>query len=210
MAEFLRGCGAALVVIGATEGELNKRCLVGEAADALAQWSTISTVLVRAARPFQEWTRGERPLRILVACDAAESSEVALGCARELRRVAPCDMTVGYALDGSAESDSELPVKEKISALLGDDHVNLLVMHGAFDAHRRMLDLAHDTQPDLLVVGPPQHHDFTPWPHLSVARTVLRHFPLNVICAPMNVAPLRRRTSAPIATAMPASLPLAL
>jgi len=210
MAELLRDCGAALVMIGATEGELMKRCLVGEAADALAQWSTISTLLVRAAQPFQEWTRGERPLRVLVACDPAESSEVALGCVRELRRVAPCEVTVGYALDDSAESDFDLPVKEKIRALLGDENVDLLVMHGAFDVHRRMLELAQDTQPDLLVVGRPQHHDFTPWPHLTVARTVLRHFPLSVICAPMQVAPLGTRTAAPIATAMPASLALAL
>ncbi|HYJ04820.1 MAG TPA: universal stress protein [Chthoniobacterales bacterium] len=210
MTELLRDCGAALVMIGATERELMKRCLVGDAVDALAEWSPISTVLVRAALPFQEWTRGKRPLRVLVACDPAESSEVALGCARELRRVAPCEVTVGYALDDSAEGDSDLAVKGKISALLGDENVDLLVMHGAFDVHRRMLELAQETQPDLLVVGPPQHHDFTPWPHLSVARTVLRHFPLNVICAPMRVAPLRTRTPAPIATAMPASLALAL
>ena len=210
MAEFLRNCGSALVILGATERELVKRCLVGDAADALAEWSPISTLLVRAAVPFQEWARGERPLRVLVACDPAKSSEVALGCVRELRRVAPCEVTVGYALDDFTERDFDLPVKEKIGALLGDENVGLLVMHGAFDVHRRMLELAQETQPDLLVVGAPQHHDFTFWPHLSVARTVLRHFPLNVICAPMQVAPLRTRARAAIATAMPVSLALAL
>jgi nucleotide-binding universal stress UspA family protein len=210
LTEFLRGCGAALVMIGATEGELMKRCLIGQAADALAQWSPISTLLVRAAQPFQEWTLGERPLRVLVACDRAESSEVALDCVRELRRVAPCEVTVGYALDDSAESDADLPAKEKIRALLGAENVDLHVMHGAFYVHRRMLELAQDTQPDLLVVGPPQHHDFMPWPHLTVARTVLRHFPLNVICASTQVAPLRTRTPASIAAAVPASVALAL
>jgi nucleotide-binding universal stress UspA family protein len=209
-AEFLRDCDAALVFSGATEGALLKRCLVGEAADALAEWSPISTLLVRAARPFREWTRGERPLHVLVACDPAESSEAALGCVRGLRRIAPCEVTVGYALDDSRESDSDLAVKEKISALLGDENLDLHVMHGAFDVHRRMLELAQETQTDLLVVGPPQHHDFTPWPHLSVARTMLRHFPLNVICASREVAPQKTRTRAPVAVDVPASLGLAL
>lgn len=210
MAEFLRDCGAALVIIGATEAELMKRGLVGDAADALAEWSPISTLLVHSALPFQEWAGGKRPLRVLVVSDPAESSEAALGCVRELRRVAPCEVTVGYALDDSAEGDSDLPAKEKIGALLGDENVGLHVMHGAFDVHRRMLELAQETEPDLLVVGAPQHHDFTPWPHLSVARTVLRHFPLNVICAPLQVAPLRTRIQLPVASAMPLSLALAL
>ena len=210
MTEFLRDCGAALVIIGATEGELMKRGLVGDAADALAQWSPISTLLVHSALPFQEWAGEKRPLRVLVVSDPAESSEAAFECARELRRVAPCEVTVGYALDDSAERDSDLPAREKIGALLGDEDVAVRIMHGAYDVHRHMLELAQETSPDLLVVGTPQHHDFTPWPHLSVARTVLRHFPLNVICAPMQVAPLRTRLQLPIATALLESLALAL
>ena len=210
IAKFLRDCGAALVILGATDRELMKRCLVGDAVDALADWSPTSTLLVRGAAPFLEWVREERPLRVLVASDPADSSAAALGCVRELRGVAPCEVTVGYALDDSTESGSDLPVKERIGALLGDENFRLFVMRGAFDVHRRMLELAQETQPDLLVVGTPQHHDFMPWPHLSVARTVLRHFPLNVICVPMDVAPLRMRPQVAIATAVPASLAFAL
>jgi nucleotide-binding universal stress UspA family protein len=204
--EFLRDCGAALVVLGATKHELMKRCLAGDAVDALAEWSPISTLLVRAAAPFQQWTRGERALRVLVASDPAESSEAALQCVRELRRVGPCEVTIGYALDDSTDGDAREPTPQKIAALVGDENVALRIMHGAFDVYRRMLDLARKTHPDLLVVGSPQHHDLTPWPHLSVARAVLRHFPLNVICASTQVAPLRIRTPGSMSAAMSAPL----
>jgi len=200
----LRDCGAALVVFGATEHELTKRCLAGDAVDALAEWSPISTLLVRAAAPFQQWTRGERALRVLVASDAAKSSEAALQCVRELRRVGPCEVTIGYALDDSTDGDADEPTPQKIAALVGDENVALRIMHGAFDVYRRMLDLARETHPDLLVVGSPQYHDFTPWPHLSVARAVLRHFPLNVICAPTQVAPLKIRPPGSMSAAMSA------
>ena len=208
--EFLRDSGAALMIIGATEGELMKRGLVGDAADALAEWSPITTLLVHSALPFQDWAGGKRPLRVLVVSDPAESSEAALVCVRELRRVAPCEVTVGYALDDPAGTDADSPAREKIGALLGDENVGVRIMHGAFDVHRHMLELTQETKPDLLVVGTPQHHDFRPWPHLSVARTVLRHYPLNVICAPMQVAPLRTHLPLPIATGLLESLALAL
>jgi len=204
IAECFQNCDAALVLLGASEHELRKRCLAGETVDALAEWSPISTLLVRTAEPFQQWTRGERALRILVASDPAKSSQDALRCVRGLRRIGPCEVTIGYALDDSTEGDADTPTPQEIAALVGDENVAVCVMHGPVDVYRTMLDLARETHPDLLVVGSPQHHDLTPWPHLSVARAVLRHFPLNVICAPRQVAPLTMRTPGSMSAAIPA------
>ena len=201
--EFLRDGDAALVVLGATEHELLKRCLAGEAVDVLAEWPPISTLLVRAAAPFQQWIEGKRALRVLVASDPAKTSETALRCVRDLRRIGPCEVTIGYALDDSTDGNADAPTAQEIAALVGDEDVTLLVMHGAFEVYRGMLDLSEETQPDLLVVGSPQHHDFTPWPHLSVARTVLRHFPLNVVCAPAQIDPVRKWAPDPMSALTP-------
>lgn len=86
--------GPRLVVAAAvSSGEQRK---LGSVAEAIAQGSSRPLLVVRAAAPFLEWTRGSRPLRVMVGDDFSALTEPAFNFVRELGAVGPCELTVAH------------------------------------------------------------------------------------------------------------------
>lgn len=187
VAAFVRDCRGALLVVGKTVHEIVERCLTGNVAEVLAESSPLPTLVVHSAVPFEAWSRGVRPLRVLVAADLDPAADAAIRWVNELRRMGPCEVTVAHVVRGSGAEERRLheaEMKEKATALLGGENVAIRVMRGAVRVHRRIVALAGETRADLLVIGTHQRHGIERLLHPSVSRAILRRSPVSVACVP--------------------------
>jgi nucleotide-binding universal stress UspA family protein len=180
------------------------RFLVGSVAERTAEHSPIPTLIVRDSAPFEAWARGERPLRILAGYDFSPSSDAALDWIGELQRIGPCEVTVAYVAWppreggrlglGETESRAELSpeiqkylerdLKEKVILRLGEKNVGIRVAAswGRPDPH--LIQLASETQADLIVVGTHQRQGLSRYWLGSVSRAILHHAPASVAVVP--------------------------
>jgi nucleotide-binding universal stress UspA family protein len=209
--DFAAQAGARLVVVGASgAGSLwASRWLLGDIAERIAETSTVPTLVVRDAKPFVAWTRGERPLKVFIATDFTATSEAALRwMASQWRGIGPCEITLGY-IHRPAEECSEITrfdelgtarltlqmreglerdLREKAERLLGETPaIRVEPRLGRVDAH--LLLLATEAGADLLVLGTHQWHDFQRVQHPSISRRILHDAPISVACVPVPIAP---------------------
>src|SRR5690606_17793401 len=94
--EFAEEKKARLVVVSSQGHSASSVYRVGGASERLAQSSQLPVLVVRDAAPFAAWTKGERPLRLLLAVDWSRSCDAAIRWVKALRESSPVDVVAGY------------------------------------------------------------------------------------------------------------------
>ena len=196
---------ARLVIISSLGHIAPSRWLVGSVAERVAQMATVPTLVVRGDEAFKAWTRGERPLNILVGFDFSDSSDAALHWAADLQEVAPCKITVAsvawppherwrLGIDAHGFPDNppdiqkilERDLRRRCEELLGKVHVQIRVSATWGRPDPQLIELARVERADLMVVGTNQRHGLERFWLGSVSRGVLHHAPVSVACVPVS------------------------
>ena len=199
---------AALVVVSSVSKTAFDRWTLGTTSESIAQSVASPTLVVRSSAPFEAWARGERPLKIFVAVDSASVSEAALQWVRDLRGLGPCDIVVAHVnrpteeasrlgvsapvgLGGNLpemQSMLERDLQGKVTRVLGEDDVRVWVRGNSGRADYPLVEMAMESQADVIVVGTHQWHGLSRLQHGSVSRGILHHAPMSVACVPTPAA----------------------
>ena len=195
---------ARLLVVSSLGLRASARWLTGSVAERVAESSPVPTLVVRDAARFEAWARGEQSLKIFVGTDFGASSDAALRWIAELREIGRCEVVAGYVawppeeasrlgvsarvgLAGNLtgmQSMLERDLREKVTRVLGDDDVRVWVRGNWGRADYPLVEMAIETQADVIVVGTHQWHGFSRLQHSSVSRGILDHAPMSVACVP--------------------------
>ncbi len=193
-----------MVVVSSLGQTALSRFLVGSVTERTAEHSPIPTLIVRGSQPFEAWTRGERPLKIVVGYDFSSSSDSALRWVRDLQRIGPCDITVAYVdwppqeskrlgiPDASShlENPSEVQkllerdLKQRVTPVLGEENVNARVIASWGRAGEPIIQAANEAHADLVVVGTHQRQGLSRFWLGSVSRAILHHASQSVAVVP--------------------------
>jgi len=205
---------ARLIVVSSLGRRAPSRWIIGSVAERTAESATVPTLVVRDAKPFEAWARGERALKVLVGTDFTASSDAALRWVAELQKLGPCEVTAAYA-DWTPEEASRLgvhgsiglvknpgavqrilerDVKAKVTALLSEENVRITVQGGWGRTDAQLVGIAVKAQADIIVIGTHQRHGLSRLGHVSVSRGILHSAPMNVVCVP---APAAERMDVP-------------
>lgn len=206
---------AQLIVVSARPQRI-RELRAGTAARVAAR-SRTPILLLRQAEPVRRWLRGERPLKVFVAYNFSATADAALRWVKQLTRVGPCEVVLGYVnqpIEDSirigargplpfGENPSEVlsvlerDMKARARTLLGDVPVSCRVTPDAGRTHIRLAQLAREENAGLIVAGSRQYKGLKRWWHGSVSRALLKKSPVSVAIVPLAAA--RREPAAPIA-----------
>ncbi len=195
---------ARLLVVSSLGLRASTRWLIGSVAERVAESSSVPTLVVREAARFEAWARGEQPLKIFVGTDFGASSDAALAWVAGLRKIGQCEVIAGFVAwppeEGSRlgvsarvglggnltgmQSMLERDLREKVTRVLGEENVSVWVRGNWGRADHPLLEIAMESQADLIVVGTHQWHGLSRLQHGSVSRGILRHAPMSVACVP--------------------------
>lgn len=200
--------GSTRLVVVASIGRVAlARVLLGSTADRLAESLPVPTLVVRKAQPFLEWIEGSRPLRVVTAVDFSESSDAALGLARELAAVGNCELRAVYVAGGEDDEDPapgtpgnrvQSELKEKVSAQLDPHPFTLSVVPAGQTPSEGLIDLARKSQADLIITGAHQHRGLGRLWRQSTSRALLADAPVNVAVVPARAQNLARTRIPPL------------
>jgi nucleotide-binding universal stress UspA family protein len=195
---------AGLLVVSTIGQIAPSRFVAGSVAEQAAETSSVPTLVIRRSLPFEEWARGERPLKIFLAYDFSATADNALRWLGQFRDSA-CEITVAYAAYPPQESwrlgigeHTWLPalpppmqrllqsdIEERVAEILGQTaKIRVEATWGRADPV--LLELARETEADLIVVGTHQRHGFGRFWLGSVSRAILRDAPINVATVPRD------------------------
>lgn len=194
-----------MLVVSAVGRSAPNEWLLGSTAERTAERVHVPTLVVRDSVPLEAWTRGERPLRVLVACDFTMSSRAALCWARKLAEIGPCEIMVArvvWFLDPSARQGGEPPNPEGeigpesqrilvrnltdwVEPLIGDLKPEIHCLSGIGRPDFRLIEFAEQNQVDLIITGTRQTHGLQRMRSGSFSRGLLRYSPMNVACVPV-------------------------
>jgi nucleotide-binding universal stress UspA family protein len=205
---------ACRLIVVASHGKRSpERWLLGKVSERTAERASSPTLVVRNSRPFLEWERDGRPLRIFVAYKRTTIAEAALRWAKELLAIGPCELTVGYAyyppeerirlgLKGTMPPYGNSPqlqailerdISDSAAKILGTYEFKTAIQPFWADPEDTLVDMAGKSAADLLVVGSHQYHGFELVWHTSVSRELLHRAKMNVAVIPF--ATLRSKPS---------------
>ena len=199
---------ARLIVVSSHGSSAPARWLLGSVAERTAESSSVPTLVVRDAAPFEAWARGERALRVFVGTDFTASSDAALRWVAELRKSGPIEVVAGHVdwppeeaarlgvsgplgLRGNQpamQSVLERDVREKVARVLGEENLQVRVVGNWGRTDAPLVEMAIEAQADLVVIGTHQWHGLDRLRHGSVSRAVLHHAPMSVACVPTPAA----------------------
>jgi nucleotide-binding universal stress UspA family protein len=195
-----------LVVVSSVSKTAFYRWTLGSTSEHIAQHAPVPTLVVRSSEGLLAWARQEKELNVVVAVDLSTSSDAALAFLRDLRKVGACRVTVAH-IDWPSDARQWAPGKRlpltsnppRVRRLLlrelrrkaaefvdGTTQIRLEPNWGRPDA--ALVQLASDSEADLIIVGTHQRHGAKRLGHASTSRGVLRHAPVSVICVPVPVA----------------------
>ena len=198
--------GARLVVTASLGHIAISRILIGSVAERTAEAAPVPTLVVRDAKPLVEWAEGRRTLKVFVAGDFTASADAAIRWVKELRRIGTCQVVLGH-VDWPVEERRRLGIhssvpfmqnppeveqalerdfRTKLKTLLGDTSARVRVTPSWGAPDYNLIQMAHEEQADLIVVGSHQRHGLSRLAHPSVSRAVLHHAPMNVACVPAS------------------------
>jgi nucleotide-binding universal stress UspA family protein len=198
-----------LVVVGSLGHRDPKRWKLGSVSERIAERARIPTLVVREAKPFLAWTTRQRPLKVFLACDLADTSDCALRWLRNMQALGPCDIVLGHVdspleakhrlgLTGSLSLVEILPevqkelehrLTEKAANFLRDVPSRVRVSPCLGSPDGGLIECAVEEKADLLVTGTHQIHGVARLWHHSVSRALLHYAPMNVVVVPPNLAP---------------------
>jgi nucleotide-binding universal stress UspA family protein len=216
--------GAKLVVIAALGKRLPGKWQLGSNAYRLAHDARVPVLLVRTLAPFEAWSNGTRPLRILFGADLSLSCEHAMHWIRDLNAVAPCEVTAvhlyfppeqfhRFGLGGVrsfADPDPEVTkaLARNFTTRLAAGLGSTPVVKTRFEPHLgrvgdRLAALALEEQADVVVVGSHGRNGLGRLLHGTVSHEVIERSDVSVVCVPaprMAAAPAPRINSVLVAT----------
>jgi nucleotide-binding universal stress UspA family protein len=202
--------GAELIAVGALGRRFPAEWALGSTADRIARGARVPVLVARSAAPFEAWSRGERPLRVLVCVDLSESSDAAVRWTSELCARATCAPTAAHVYwppevreqlglppakhgpagerlpIGTVDREVEQALERKLSARLAplgkQPAVRLVGGLGRVADH--LVQLAAEEHADLVVVGKKKRTGLQRFWHGSVSHGVLDLARTNVACVP--------------------------
>lgn len=166
---------AGLLVVSSQGHGSSPLFRLGGTSERIAATSPVPVLVVRAAAPFEAWSRRTRPLRVVLGVDFTASSEAAIRWAKALRRAAPCDLTVGHvyypdeahrrygirghslvSADPAVERMLARELASRIGTIPGSGRIAFRPFRGMGRLADHLLELAEAERADLVVVG--THH----------------------------------------------------
>jgi nucleotide-binding universal stress UspA family protein len=198
--ELARSGNVELLVVGA-EGAARRSRRLGSVPERLCQAGTVPIFVARNADGMEAWSRGTRPLRVLLGSGLGDASRCALQLVSSWTRLS---LTVAHVawpfgehyrlgINGAMPLDHLRP--EVHHQLIGDlgrwvsqtpciGSVKLSVTPGWGRIDSHLAQLASEKESDLLVVGS-HHRNLVErvW-HGSVSRTAIHEASCNVLCVP--------------------------
>ncbi len=194
---------ARMIVVASSGMGAAGRWLMGSISERIAETAWLPTLVVRDGAVLEAWLRDERALKVFVGADFTPTSDAALRWVEELAKIAPCEITVGYVdrhADERGEQALHLPagaprapemqemlthdLREKARALYGRHEVHVHVLPAADRVDLRLIELAHEANADLIVIGTHQWHGLSRLRRPSVSRRVLHGAKVSVACVP--------------------------
>lgn len=213
LVRLLKRKSCRLLVVASHGKRSPDRRLLGKVSERTAEHANAPTLVVRNSRPFLEWKRDGRPLRVFVAYKRTRIAEAALRWTKELLAVGPCELTVGHAYyppeerirlglkskippDGNPpqlQAILERDLRESAAKILGKHEFKTAVQPFWADPEDTLAEMAGKLAADLLVVGSHQYHGFDLVWHTSLSRELLHRAKMNVAVIPF--ATLRTKPS---------------
>lgn len=206
LAATAKATNADLIVVASARKRAPARWIGASVAERTAQGASLPTLVVRDEESLLAWTRGERPLQILIGYDFSASANEALRFAAALRKLGPCRISVAYVswppnetLKYGIGGDTSIPgntrdvekflerdLKEKCESAFGSEPVHIRVIPTWTREEARLIDVAVHERTDVILVGTNQRTGLDRFWLGSVSREILRHAPMNVICVPVG------------------------
>jgi nucleotide-binding universal stress UspA family protein len=204
--EFVKSKGATLVVTAAPSQETPFLGL-GGTVDRLAQALEVPLVVARNVEALEAWSRGARPLKVMVGVDRSLPFSAARDWVKGLRKLGPLELVGGrvfWAQDEAARLGLEHPLGfadvtpelrqalEKEAAVLveplaeGGKPVRVRLEVGLGRIADHLVALAAEEGVDVLVVG--SHHRRALGKLWSVSQHALRLAKMTVVCVPSRAA----------------------
>jgi nucleotide-binding universal stress UspA family protein len=203
MLEAAEEVAAKLIVVAASGKRRSHRGELGSHAERVAQHAATPVLVVRDARPFEAWGRGERPLRVLLGGDPTLSAEAAMRWVRDLKSFGPCKVALAYLYwppqefarlglggyrsyvdpDPEVHKTLEIEFRERLRHQgLGD--VQLILEPHIGRVGDRLAEIAREQNADLLVVGTHTRNAIERWWEGSVSANVVKGAGISVACVP--------------------------
>lgn len=192
---------ASLLVVssrGHGEAPLHK---LGGTSERVAVECHLPVLVVRDARPFHAWARGERPLRIVLGIDWTETTDGPLELVRSLRAAGPADVVVVHVYfpgvssrwgleplgppnepGGSLDQLVAADMGRRVGALAGRGEVVLRPVLGLGRIGDHVLEAAAAAGADLVVVGTHARRGYRRL--AAISSVVLHGSPSSVCCVP--------------------------
>ncbi len=221
--QIAQSLSAELIVLAAVGARPSSSWQLGSHAERVAQRSHVPVLVVRDERSFEAWTAGARPLRVMVALDFSESSNLAARWAYQLTRYGECEL-VGVHLYWPPHEFHRLGLLGVRDYLTPDPVVTEILereLQARFEPARgvplrirlephvgnraeRLARIAADEQADLIVVGSHARSALSRLWEGSVSRGILENASTSVACVSAGTgAPIR--VTKPIETVVAAT-----
>lgn len=204
LVELSRRPGTRLIVVSSVGQGALSRWLIGSVAERVAETAPIPTLVLRSPEPFESWLRQNKPLKVLIGVDLADPSESPLAWVRELCQTGPCELVAGHVYWPPREHhrlgyDQTLPLgrdhaevhsllerelQARVQKDLSGTPVKCRVEHGFGRVDAHLLQMAHEEQADVIVLGTHQRHGLQRLWLGSVSRRILHEAAVNVMCVP--------------------------
>jgi nucleotide-binding universal stress UspA family protein len=215
VAQLAESSGASLLVLGAVGSRSASLWTLGSVAERTARSAPCPVLIVRDAQPFVSWARGERTLRVVVGYDQSAPSDAAARWVQELRRVAAIDAVFAHVYSPLEEARRlgmrVVPVGEdsgEVGAVvsreltgrleqLGEPDPKVVIHANLGRAADPLVQIAHDQNCDLLIVGSNQRGTLQRARHGSVSYTALHLARMSVASIPAAEASQREGSVRP-------------
>jgi nucleotide-binding universal stress UspA family protein len=206
------GIHADCVVVAAVGRRPASRWALGSKADRLAQTSALPVLVVREARPFEEWLGGKRALRMLVALERSPATRAAVHWADSFAALGPCKRigvhvywppdearragllpstesptkVLGRTIPLGSHPEIDAELAREFGAWLaeipGGSDLDLRFVGGLGRPENHLVEVVRAEAIDLVVVGDHQRSGLSRLWHGSVSRGVIAQAPCNVAC----------------------------
>jgi nucleotide-binding universal stress UspA family protein len=193
--------GADLLVVGSKGYSNSPVYRLGGTAERIVQAAPMPVLVVRDSKPFVEWAKGERALRMLVGVDDSAACEGAVRLAKRLRAVGPVDLVIGHVyyadvaaqryglkvsnvVDASPEIEKLLQrdLGRRCGELTGDGAVVFRPKRGLGRIGDHLLELADAETVDVIAMGTRQKAGLGRLS--SVSGVVLHDAKQSILCVP--------------------------